>query len=366
MAIPTHIYTELTNFAGQRSNTNDNSKQKQEMRTIFLIFAILWGIFPTTHGQTATDRKQDTFRMEADRFLAAMPSGLQDRQTGAILKAIKGDTAELAAVRASRNTTPPRTELVNALQITPSLRLYTPVKKNQSPLPLLIYLHGGGWTFGSINSCARFCQTLAATGNVIVLAVDYRLAPEHPFPDGLEDCIRAVKLARKKALEWGSSPELVSIGGDSAGGNLALSATLSFLQEGTSPIRSLLLFYPVVSAWNDASPSWNTYQKGAALDGPLMEAFNQAYTQGQATHPMASPSLCPDSLLSRLPRMLLVAAERDILCDQGKAFTDHVKRLGVTAHREVLPGTVHLFITVPGQDTAFRHAVSLAEDFLRP
>ena len=131
------------------------------MRTIFLIFAILWGIFPTTHGQTATDRKQDTFRMEADRFLTAMPSGLQDRQTEAILKAIKGDTAELAAVRASRNTAPLRTELVNALQITPSLRLYTPVKKNQSPLPLLIYLHGGGWTFGSINSCARFCQTLA-------------------------------------------------------------------------------------------------------------------------------------------------------------------------------------------------------------
>lgn len=366
MAIPTHIYTELTNFAGQRSKTNDNSKQKQEMKTILLIFTSMWGIFPTAYGQTATERKQDTFRMEADRFLAAMPSGLQDQQTEAILKAIKGDTAELAAVRASRNTDPLRTELVNTLQITPSLRLYTPVKKNQSPLPLLIYLHGGGWTFGSINSCARFCQTLAATGNVIVLAVDYRLAPEHPFPDGLEDCIRAVKLARKKALEWGSSPELISVGGDSSGGNLALSVCLHNLQNGMPPLRSLLLFYPVVSAWNDASPSWKTYQKGAALDGSLMEAFNQAYTRGQAKHPFISPSLCPDSLLSRLPRLLLVAAERDILCDQGKEFTDHVKRLGVTAHREVLPGTVHLFITVPGQDTAFRHAVSLAEDFLRP
>lgn len=366
MAIPTHIYTELTNFAGQRSKTNDNSKQKQEMKTILLIFTSMWGIFPTAYGQTATERKQDTFRTEADRFLAAMPSGLQDQQTEAILKAIKGDTAELAAVRASRNTAPLRTELVNTLQITPSLRLYTPVKKNQSPLPLLIYLHGGGWTFGSINSCARFCQTLAATGNVIVLAVDYRLAPEHPFPDGLEDCIRAVKLARKKALEWGSSPELISVGGDSSGGNLALSICLHNLQNGMPPLRSLLLFYPVVSAWNDASPSWKTYQKGAALDGSLMEAFNQAYTRGRAKHPFISPSLCPDSLLSRLPRLLLVAAERDILCDQGKEFTDHVKRLGVTAHREVLPGTVHLFITVPGQDTAFRHAVSLAEDFLRP
>ena len=145
-----------------------------------------------------------------------------------------------------------------------------------------------------------------------------------------------------------------------------MSVCLHNLQNGMPPLRSLLLFYPVVSAWNEASPSWKTYQKGAALDGSLMEAFNQAYTRGQAKHPFISPSLCPDSLLSRLPRLLLVAAERDILCDQGKEFTDHVKRLGVTAHREVLPGTVHLFITVPGQDTAFRHAVSLAEDFLRP
>ena len=336
------------------------------MRTILLICFSLLGTLPTVYGQNSIEKDRDAFRREADRFLSAMPDGLQEQQTQAILQAIQGDTVPLTRIRASRNIPTPLPTDVKAIYITPALRLYTPVKKNQSPLPLLIYLHGGGWTFGSINSCARFCQTLAATGNVIVLAVDYRLAPEHPFPDGLEDCIRAVKLARKKALEWGSSPELVSIGGDSAGGNLALSATLSFLQESTSPIRSLLLFYPVVSAWNDASPSWNTYQKGAALDGPLMEAFNQAYTCGQAKHPFISPSLCPDSLLSRLPRLLLVAAERDILCDQGKAFTDHVKRLGVTAHREVLPGTVHLFITVPGQDTAFRHAVSLAEDFLRP
>ena len=216
------------------------------MRTILLICISLLGTLPTVYGQNSIEKDRDTFRREADRFLSAMPDGLQEQQTQAILQAIQGDTVPLTRIRVSRNIPIPLPTDVNSLQITPSLRLYTPVKKNQSPLPLLIYLHGGGWTFGSINSCARFCQTLAATGNVIVLAVDYRLAPEHPFPDGLEDCIRAVKLARKKALEWGSSPELVSIGGDSAGGNLALSATLSFLQESTSPIRLILWSKPMM------------------------------------------------------------------------------------------------------------------------
>ncbi len=126
------------------------------------------------------------------------PTGYRNNRPKPYCKPYKGDTVPLTRIRASRNIPTPLPTDVNAIYITPALRLYTPVKKNQSPLPLLIYLHGGGWTFGSINSCARFCQTLAATGNVIVLAVDYRLAPEHPFPDGLEDCIRAVKLARKK------------------------------------------------------------------------------------------------------------------------------------------------------------------------
>ena len=153
------------------------------MRTILLICISLLGTLPTVYGQNSIEKDRDTFRREADRFLSAMPDGLQEQQTQAILQAIQGDTVPLTRIRVSRNIPIPLPTNVNALQINPSLRLYTPIKKNQSPLPLLIYLHGGGWTFGSINSCARFCQTLAATGNVIVLAVDYRLAPEHPFPD---------------------------------------------------------------------------------------------------------------------------------------------------------------------------------------
>ncbi|KGI60992.1 carboxylesterase [Prevotella sp. S7 MS 2] len=305
------------------------------------------------------------FKKEADLFLQQMPEGLQVKQTAAIRKAIEGNTAPLAAIRNSRNQVPEVCNEVITSYISNTLCLYTPRNKKQKTLPLLIYLHGGGWTFGSINSCARFCQQLVAQGEVMVLALNYRLAPKHPFPAGLQDCINAVRMAKEKASEWGADSCRISIGGDSAGGNLALTTTLNFLQKGTSPLHSLLLFYPVISAWNDQSASWKAYQKGFALDGSIMEAFNQAYAKGRECHPLVSPSMASDTLLAQLPKLLLVAAERDILCSQGETFVRRIQQLGVDARREVLPGSVHLFITVKGQESAFQESIRLAHDFLR-
>lgn len=320
--------------------------------------------FPTFAQQHDIITQYD-FKQEADRFLHQMPSDLQERQTAAILKAIEGDTIPLAAIRKSRNRSPEACHEVVTSYIAPALCLYTPRHKHRKTLPLLIYLHGGGWTFGSINSCARFCQQLAAQGEVMVLALNYQLAPEHPFPAALQDCIHAVRMAKEKATDWGADSSRISIGGDSAGGNLALTTTLSFLQNGTSPLHSLLLFYPVVSAWNDHSASWQAYQQGTALDGSIMEAFNRAYAQGQERHPLVSPSMASDTLLAQLPKLLLVAAERDILCTQGETFIGRIRQLGVDARRRVLQGSVHLFITIRGQESAFQESIRLANDFLR-
>lgn len=307
---------------------------------------------------------KDIFFEEADSFLAGMPAGLQTVQTAAVRKAIAGDTEALDKVRSSRNVGCSLPEGVIARDISPALRLYSPVVPCGKRLPLLVYFHGGGWTFGSINSCSGFCSELAATGDVIVLAVNYRLAPEHPFPEGLEDCVDAIRVARSMAVEWGSSPDMVSAGGDSSGGNLALASALYLICRGESPLRSLLLFYPVINAWNDDSESWRRYAAGAALDGTLMEAFNEAYARGREHHPLVSVSMFPDSVLSRLPSTLLVAAGRDILCSQGKDFIDRLSRLGVPAERREIAGAVHLFITVPGQACAFRQSVSWACNFL--
>ena len=297
---------------------------------------------------------------EANSFLTNMPAGLQDRQTEAILQAIAGDCTALQQVRNARNQAPMLSSNVCTRMVSPTLRLYEARESDGKRLPLLIYLHGGGWTFGSLNSCARFCDAVAASGHVKVLAVDYRLAPEHPYPAGLDDCLAAIAYAREHASSLGIDPKRISVGGDSAGGNLALASALTDLEHGD--IHSLVLFYPVTKAFADGSASWTTYGKGYGLDADIMEAFNQAYTGGRHMHdPLVSPALCNRKQLAHLPRTLLIAAGHDILRDQGKNLQHRMDR---RMTRLEFPQATHLFITVPGQETAFRKSVQLTVEFL--
>ena len=326
-----------------------------------LLTSLLLACQPAAH-LSKTDRT--AMRSEADSFLKHMPEGLQQRQTEAILQAINGDNSALESVRNARNAAPEISANVTMRMLSPTLRLYEPTVSDEGrrkPLPLLIYLHGGGWTIGSLNSCGRFCDRMAATGQMKVLAVDYRLAPEHPFPQGLSDCTAAVAYAIEHAEKLGIDTANISIGGDSSGGNLALATALA--PECNGRIAALLLFYPVTKAFADGSASWNAYGNGYGLDAEIMEAFNASYLVGgaDARDHRISPGLAPDSLLRQLPPTLLIAAGRDILRDQGKEFA---QRLPQCVKRVEFPGAVHLFITVAGQPTAFGHAVRLASEFL--
>lgn len=311
----------------------------------------------------ATMRQEDDkMRQQADSFLRQMPVGLQQRQAAAIRRAMAGHSRGLDSVRHSRNAAWPVPTGVSSRTLSPTLRLYEPAGAAGRKLPTLIYLHGGGWTFGSINSCSRFCGALAASGAARVVAVDYRLAPENPFPAGLEDCAAAVRYVTENATELGTATASVAIGGDSSGGNLAVATALS--AECRGKIAKLVLFYPVTLAIADGSASWREYGRGYGLDSDIMEAFDSAYVGAADTRdPRISVGLLPpDTLRALLPQTLLVAAGRDILRDQGKDFAT---RAGHRARREELPEAVHLFITVPGQDEAFGTAVRLAADFLK-
>ena len=299
-------------------------------------------------------------RVQADSFLAAMPAGLQHHQAVAIRRAISGDCSVLNAVRNARNMSPQLSDNVRTQMLTPSLRLYEPLTHESRCLPLLIYLHGGGWTFGSLNSCGRFCNAMAASGRMKVLAVDYRLAPEHPFPAGLDDCVEAIRYAHEQAACLGVDPKHISVGGDSSGGNLAIASALH--PSCGNLVHSLLLFYPVTKAYNDHSLSWEQYGCGFGLDAEIMEDFNRAYVgAGDIENTQISVGLCSDEMLQRLPRTLLIAAGRDILCDQGREFA---QRVGAKVTRIEFSEAVHLFITVPGQDKAFEEAVREAIDYL--
>lgn len=317
------------------------------------------GACRTPDGYRITRADCRVMKKEADRFLHALPAGLQQRQTAAIRKAIEGDNAALNAVRHSRNAVPDTVENVKTRMLAPTLRLYEPAG-NGGPLPLLIYLHGGGWTFGSLNSCARFCQAVAASGRMKVLAVDYRLAPENPFPAGLDDCRRAVLYAHSHAGLLGIDENRIAVGGDSSGGNLALATALS--PACRDRIESLVLFYPVTKAFDDGSDSWRKYGTGYGLDAQIMCAFDSAYVaDGSPYDAQISVALYSDSVLSRLPRTLLVAAGRDILRDQGKELA---RRVGKRMTRIEFRDAVHLFITVAGQERAFGKAVDFTARFI--
>ncbi len=320
----------------------------------FIAIAVLTVIFG---GTMKTEASQGAYRMEADSFLASMPEDLQQRQAEAIRMAMAGNSDLLEAIRMSRNISPEIPSTVTRRPIGDNMMLFRCIRYENDTIPLLLYFHGGGWTIGSINSCSRFCAEMADNG-IAVLAVDYRLAPEHPYPAGLTDCISAAEIATDSLVLWkcrGIVP-----GGDSSGGNLAIATALSF-PAGT--FDGLVVFYPVIKAYPDDSLSWRKYGSGFGLDSELMEAFNAAYTS-DIYNPSVSPAMASDNDLKKLPPALIVSAERDILKDQGLEFANRLKALGNDVCYDIIPGSVHLFITVQGQTASFNHAVNAASVFM--
>lgn len=311
--------------------------------------------------------------LEAAVFLSNMPAGLQALQERAVREAMAGDCSALEAVRMSRNRPFEVPEDIAVFDMDGGHRLYLPAERGADAVPVLVYLHGGGWCFGSVNSCADFCVNVVREAGMAVLAVEYPLAPENPYPDALDCCVAAVRSLASQADDFGLDANAISVGGDSAGGNLALATALRLMDaerpDSAGPmvrLKSLVLFYPVVKVWNDGSRSWNRYEVGYGLDGGIMEAFNEAYAgEYDVKDPLISPFCASEELLRQLPPVLIVNAERDILCDQGDEMSRRLSESGVDCRRVVIPGSVHLFITVAGQPTAFRMAVESAAAFLR-
>lgn len=353
-------------------------------------------VFASAFEYRISGRQASAMLAEADDFLDAMPDGLQDRQKTAVDHAIEGDLSMLQCIRRERDVKPEFPEGVEVSDFTVAdgpasgmkMRLFTPSRRVDSPLPLLVYFHGGGWTFGSINSCSRYCAAVAAGGGAIVLAVDYSLSPENSVPAALLDCMAATDYAVAHASEWGSAPELVSVGGDSAGGNLAIATAmvvnsgqheLSHESAPESKVRSVVAFYPVTTTADGEGGSWEKYGRGYGLDSGIMSSFSKAYMMddsdaadsrhAEATlygqiRSLTSPLESSEEELAVLPPLLMVSAERDILFDQGTQFIEKARKVGVKADRVVFPGAVHLFITVPGQPTSFASAVEITSEFL--
>lgn len=293
---------------------------------------------------------------EATTFLQAMPPGLQARQEAAIRQASAGNLAPLEAIRAERLKAAKPTPSGKGLRIENGQAAGVPFRAYEPEATparaTLLYLHGGGWTIGSRDSCDAFCAALTRRAAIRVISAEYRLAPEHPYPAALDDCQALLAALRPRF------PGRWFAAGDSSGGNLALALNRR------TPLDGLILYYPVVDATADGSESWQRYGQGYGLDAGLMEAFNEAYAPEAArrTNPEISPARCP--IERPLPPTLLIAAECDILTDQGRAFFAAHRAAASPIAYTLIPGSVHLFITVPGQPQAREMALARSADFI--
>jgi len=218
------------------------------------------------------------------------------------------------------------------------IRVYTP--DGPRPLPVLVFFHGGAFTMGSLESEDAPCREIANGANCLVVSVDYRLAPEHKFPAGVEDCYAATKWVADHAQELHGDPSRVAVGGDSAGGNLAAVVALMARDRGGPPLVYQMLLYPMTDC-ACATRSQLEYGEGYMLTRESMIWHLSLYLQNEADgrHPYASPLQAGD--LSRLPPALVITAEYDPLCDEGEAYALRMKEAGVSVEYRRFDGLLH-------------------------
>lgn len=210
------------------------------------------------------------------------------------------------------------------------------------PWPVLLYLHGGGFTVGSVATHASLCRHLAHLAHCAVLSVDYRLAPEHKFPTAANDAWNALQWLHLQASVLGLDPRRIAIGGDSAGGTLSLVAALQARDAGL-PLRLQLLFYPGCAAHQD-TPSHHTFAHGFVLEAHSITWFFNQYLNAPAECDdwRFAPLNAPD--LEGCAPVWMGLAECDPLVDEGVMMADRLRMSGVPVDLEIYKGVTHEFI----------------------
>ena len=232
-----------------------------------------------------------------------------------------------------------------------------------NPLPVLVWLHGGGWVVGDLTTSDATAAELANASGCAVLNVDYRLAPEYAFPTPLEDAYAAVQWVVDAAGDLGVDQRRVAVGGDSAGGNLAAAVCLLAQQLGGPDIRFQLLVYPVTDG-RRSYPSIRENGEGYLLEAPTLEWFWNCYLgDADPETPLASPLYAPD--LSGLPSALVITAEFDPLRDEGEAYAARLSQAGVIVESSRYDGQIHGFFSMSGIMDAGDKAIDEASRALR-
>lgn len=297
--------------------------------------------------------------MTVPRFPTAGPGAVPDPQVAAVLAALDDgfpDVASMpaadvrAAIRARRSTPQRLPDLREARDVTIAgpggdlgLRVYRP-HHVESPLPVIVFAHGGGFVFCDLDSHDEFCRSMAVGVGAVVVAVHYRLAPEHPGPAAHEDMLSALHWTAAHIGVHGGDPTRIALAGDSAGGNLAATVALAVRDRGGPPIAAQVLIYPVIDDDFDTE-SYRRFGTGHYNTTSAMRWYWQQY----APHGTDDVRLVPTraATLAELPPAVVITAELDPPCAAGDAYARRLAADGVPVRHRRYDGLFHGFLTIP-------------------
>ena len=340
-------------------------------------------------GETLSLRFSQRLQHRLAKALAGLPPRLQVRASGRPPVQLDGDTllpeVQLSLALLERRRDPPletvspaqaremRRRLAAVYAGPPTavgdvrdLRLETPVPLAArhyvpadpgGPHPLLVFFHGGGFTYGDLETHDGVCRMLCKHAGAHVLAVDYRLAPEHPFPAAVDDAREALRWAHANAERLGADALRVGVGGDSAGGNLAAVVSQLAARDGGPAPALQLLIYPATD-FTGRRRSRELFGDGFLLTNPEMDWFEANYLGADGSHasdPRASPLLAED--LSGLAPALIITAGFDPLRDEGEEYARALLQAGTPAILRRFPGFIHAFIAAAGVSRNCRDAL---------
>ncbi len=242
------------------------------------------------------------------------------------------------------------------------LRIYVP--PGPQPLPVLVFYHGGGWVTGDLDSSDFQCRLLARWADCLIVHVNYRHAPEHPFPAALDDAYAGASWVEEHASTIGADANNIAVGGDSAGGNLAASVALLARERGSPRLVFQYLAYPVVDA-TMSLPSYRENATGYGLTRETMAWYWDQYVPDLAerTNHLASPLQA--SALGDLPAALVMTAEFDPLRDEGEAYAQRLEQSGVSVELKRYGGLVHGFLGQTAEVDAAKLAMADLAQALR-
>jgi acetyl esterase len=257
------------------------------------------------------------------------------------------------------------TVAISQLQIQgPEGVLATRMYHGRADRPLVIYFHGGGWVIGDLDTHDPYCRALSAASGCTVMSIDYRLAPEHPFPAAHDDCLAATRWILEHLDTLAPNNGQVVLAGDSAGGNLT--ACTALMLEGEPKLAGCLMLYPAIQHYHSDLPSYREHAKTGPLTTPIMRWFIDTYLGETAAADPATERLFPGRRQSfrAFPRSLLVTAERDPLRDDGRRLALRLSKDGVNVEHHHFDEEAHGFACSEGPTPGFNRCLQLSSEWL--